>query len=149
MPDFLGHVESLISPSQDHSGDRALERWISLEVSDKGGNDGASELSEDQEASCQATVLDLYRSQNAAEAAALLRGKLMSRLLSEPKLQPILSHLHAALASRASNEAISEDLFDMMGYDDMDMIVEILDNRSFIAAELEAALKNLKIGRPR
>ena len=54
----------------------------------------------------------------------------------EPKLQPILSHLHAALASHDSNEAISEDLFDMIGYDDMDMIVEILDNRSFIAAEV-------------
>ena len=51
-------------------------------------------------------------------------------------MQPILSHLHAALASRASNDAISEDLFDMIGYDDMDMIVEILDNRSFIAAEV-------------
>jgi hypothetical protein len=51
-------------------------------------------------------------------------------------LQPILSHLHAALASRASNETISEDLFDMIGYDDMDMIVEILDKRSHIAAEV-------------
>jgi len=59
----------------------------------------------------------------------------------EPKLQPILSHLHAALASRDSNEAISEDLFDMIGYDDMDMIVEILHKRSFVAAELETALK--------
>ena len=57
-------------------------------------------------------------------------------LIRELKLQPILSHLHAALGSRASNEAISEDLFDMIGYDDMDMIVEILDNRPFIAAEV-------------
>jgi antiviral helicase SLH1 len=59
-------------------------------------------------------------------------------LIREPKLQPILSHLHTALASRASNDAISEDLFDMIGYDDMDMIVEILDNRSFIAAEVNS-----------
>jgi hypothetical protein len=29
MPDFLEHVEFLISPSQDHSGDRALEGWTS------------------------------------------------------------------------------------------------------------------------
>lgn len=58
-------------------------------------------------------------------------------LIRELKFQPILSHLHAALASRASNEAISEDLSDMIGYDDMDMIVEILDNRSFIAAEVD------------
>lgn len=57
-------------------------------------------------------------------------------------MQPILSHLHAALASRASNEAISEDLFDMIGYDDMDMIVEILDKRSFIAAEVNPALRS-------
>jgi hypothetical protein len=56
-------------------------------------------------------------------------------------LQPILSHLHAALASRASNEAISEDLFDMIGYDDMDMIVEILDKRSHIAAEVNPTLR--------
>jgi len=57
-------------------------------------------------------------------------------LIREPKLQPILSHLHAALASQDSNEAVSEDLFDMIGYDDMEMIVEILDNRSFIAASV-------------
>jgi hypothetical protein len=37
-----------------------------------------SELSEDQEASCPETVLDLYRFQNAAAP----RDKLMSRLLS-------------------------------------------------------------------
>ncbi len=59
----------------------------------------------------------------------------------EPKLQPILSHLHAALASHGSSEAISEDLFDMIGYDDMDMIVEVLDNRSFIAAEVRDQLR--------
>ena len=29
MSDFLGHIEFLISPSQDHSGDRALECWTS------------------------------------------------------------------------------------------------------------------------
>ena len=51
-------------------------------------------------------------------------------------MQPILSHLHTALASHDSNEAISEELFDMIGYDDMDMIIEILDNRAFIAAEV-------------
>jgi len=66
----------------------------------------------------------------------------------EPKLQPILSHLHAALASRDSNEAISEDLFDMIGYDDMDMIVEILDRRSFVAAEVRHPLEGLLGERP-
>ena len=29
MSDFLGHIEFLISPPQDHSGDRALECWTS------------------------------------------------------------------------------------------------------------------------
>jgi hypothetical protein len=62
-------------------------------------------------------------------------------LIREVKLQPILSHLHAALTSRASNETISEDLFDMIGYDDMDMIVEILDKRSYIAAEVNPTLR--------
>lgn len=44
----------------------------------KGGNGVASELSDDPEASCQQTVLDLYRSQNAAAP----RDRLMSKLLS-------------------------------------------------------------------
>ena len=61
---------------------------------------------------------------------------MLGSLIREVKLQPILSHLHAALASPASNETISEDLFDMIGYDDMDMIVEILDKRAHIAAEV-------------
>ena len=68
--------------------------------------------------------------------------------IREPKLQPILSHLHAALASRDSNEAISEDLFDMIGYDDVEMIVEILDKRSFVAAEVRCQLGGLLEERP-
>ncbi|KAH9994114.1 hypothetical protein BJV74DRAFT_832025 [Russula compacta] len=79
MSSFLEHFEFLISSPQDHSGDRALERWTSLKVSDRGGNDVVSELSEDQEASCQETVLNLYRSHS---EAAPPRGKLMSRLVS-------------------------------------------------------------------
>jgi len=55
-------------------------------------------------------------------------------------LQAIASHLHAVLASSASNEEISEELSDMIGYDDMDMIVEILENRTFVAAAVRANL---------
>jgi hypothetical protein len=51
-----------------------------------------------------------------------------------------MSHLHAALTSPASNESISEELLSMIGYDDMDLIVEILENRPSIAAEVSAAL---------
>lgn len=59
-------------------------------------------------------------------------------------MQAIASHLHAVLASSASNEAISEELSDMMGYDDMDMIVEILENRSLFAAEVRLTLRSAK-----
>ncbi|KAI0306975.1 Sec63-domain-containing protein [Multifurca ochricompacta] len=48
-----------------------------------------------------------------------------------------MSHLHAVLASPASNETISEELSDMIGYDDMDVIVEIIENRSLVAAETD------------
>lgn len=122
--------------SQDHSGDRVLDRWASLKVPDRDGDEVASELPEDADASYQESVLDLYRSDNTA-----LRDKLIKRLLSDRKLQAIASPLHAVLTSSASNEAISEELSDMMGYDELDMIVEILENRSLVAAELETALK--------
>lgn len=136
MTSFLEHVEFLMGSSRDHSGDRVLDCWASLKVPDRGSDEVASELPEDTDASCQESVLDLYRSHKTA-----LHGKLISRLLSEPKFQPIAPHLHAVLASPASNEAISEELSDMIGYDDMDMIVEILENRLLVAAELETALK--------
>jgi hypothetical protein len=32
----------------------------------------------------------------------------------------------------------------MMGYDDMDMIVEILDNRSFVAAKVNPSLRSAR-----
>jgi hypothetical protein len=51
-----------------------------------------------------------------------------------------MSHLHAVLTSPTSNEAISEELLRILGYDDMDLIVEILENRPSIAAEVSAAL---------
>ncbi|KAH9002313.1 Sec63 Brl domain-containing protein [Lactarius hatsudake] len=136
MSSFLGHVEFLMGSSQDHSGDRVLDRWASLKVPDRDGDEVASELPEDADASYQESVLDLYRSDNTA-----LRDKLIKRLLSDRKLQAIASPLYAVLSSSASNEAISEELSDMMGYDELDMIVEILENRSLVAAELETALK--------
>jgi len=46
--------------------------------------------------------------------------------------------------SSASNEEISEELSDMMGYDDMDMIVEILENRSLVAAEVRPTLRSAR-----
>jgi hypothetical protein len=55
-----------------------------------------------------------------------------------------VSHLHAVLTSPASNESISEDLFGLIGYDDMDMIVEILENRASIAVEVRPALGSTK-----
>ncbi|KAI9447836.1 Sec63-domain-containing protein [Lactarius indigo] len=136
MTSFLEHVEFLMGSSQDHSGDRVLDRWTSLKVPDRDSDEVASELPEVADASYQESVLDLYRSHNTA-----LRDKLIYRLLSDRKLQAIASPLHAVLASSASNEAISEELSDMMGYDELDMIVEILENRSLVAAELEGALK--------
>ena len=63
----------------------------------------------------------------------------------ERKLQAIGSHLHAVLASSASNEAISEELSDMVGYDDMDMIVEILENRSLVAVKVRPTLRSARI----
>ncbi|KAH9049582.1 Sec63-domain-containing protein [Lactarius hengduanensis] len=93
MSSFLGHVEFLMGSSQDHSGDRVLDRWASNR---------------------------------------------------DRKLQAIASPLHAVLASSASNEAISEELSDMMGYDELDMIVEILENRSLVAAEVRPTLSSAR-----
>lgn len=116
--------------SRDHSGDRVVDRWASFKVPARDGDEVAFELPEDADASCQESVLDLYRSHNTAS-----RDKLINRLFSVRKLQDLASHLHAVLASSASNDEISEKLSDLMGYDDMDMIVEILENRSLVAAE--------------
>ncbi|KAH9061030.1 hypothetical protein EDB87DRAFT_528933 [Lactarius vividus] len=130
---IVGHRASgCLLDVQDVYQELIITRLVccSLKIPDRDGGEVPSELPEDADASYQESVLNLYRSDNTA-----LRDKLIKRLLSDRKLQAIASPLHAILASSASNEAISEELSDMMGYDELDMIVEILENRSLVTAE--------------
>ena len=55
---------------------------------------------------------------------------------SKPHIQPLLSALYAVLASSRPNDAISEELLEMIGFDDIELVMEVLNERSALNLEV-------------
>lgn len=47
--------------------------------------------------------------------------------------------IHSVLSSSRPNDAISEQLLDSIGYDDIELVMEILDQRASFAEEVRRA----------
>lgn len=99
------------------------------------------------------SVLDLYRTQrheiftttpDSIVSRLLLCGNtfserwvdLMNGLHRKPNVEPLLATLHSILSSSKLNDDISSDLADLIGLDDIELIMEILENRSTVVDEV-------------
>lgn len=60
----------------------------------------------------------------------------MSDLHRKPSIQPLLATLHSILSSSKPNDGISGDLTDLIGLDDIELIMEILENRTTVMAKV-------------
>ena len=57
---------------------------------------------------------------------------------SKPNLEPLLATLQTALSSTRVD--ISEELTEILGYDDMDLVMDILDDRISVAKEVSVSV---------
>ncbi|TFY72750.1 hypothetical protein EVG20_g272 [Dentipellis fragilis] len=135
MADLLSHVRSLVGTSGEHSEDRhAVDLWNSFSFS--GQETTLEDTVVEDEWTDYDSVLDVYRSPSSLPVSH--SGTLVSRLLSKPHVP--LDALSALLSSSKPSESISEELTDMIGFDDMDLVLEILAERSSVAKDLGLAI---------
>lgn len=56
--------------------------------------------------------------------------------ISKPDIEPILQPLHSILSSNAPDERISEELVEMIGFDEIELAMDLLKERRHIAQEV-------------
>ena len=56
--------------------------------------------------------------------------------IRKPNVKPLLATLRSTLSSHQPNDDISGDLAELVGFDDIELVMEILDNRAFIVQEV-------------
>ena len=55
---------------------------------------------------------------------------------SKPNLEPLLPSLLSIISSSQPNETISEELVEMLGFEEIDLAMEVLDNRQEVTKEV-------------
>jgi antiviral helicase SLH1 len=51
-------------------------------------------------------------------------------------VEPLMAMLHSTLSSSRPNDDISGDIAELVGFDDIELVMEILDNRASIVQEV-------------
>ncbi|EKM59388.1 uncharacterized protein PHACADRAFT_137065 [Phanerochaete carnosa HHB-10118-sp] len=69
-------------------------------------------------------------------------SNLMTTLLSKSQAAPLLVSLQSLLSSSRPNESISEELADIIGFEDIELAMEILESRSSLNREITQYFAN-------
>ncbi|KAJ7742479.1 Sec63-domain-containing protein [Mycena maculata] len=124
------HFDFLLG-SQDssvHDARVVVDEWVSFPV---GAQEPASEIfAKDEEWD---SVLDAYRHASTFERPQTV----LDKLLSKPDVEPLLESLYSILTQPRDHD-VSGELAEAVGYEDMDLIVEILRTRDELVKELQA-----------
>jgi hypothetical protein len=70
------------------------------------------------------------------ESIAIVDWHLPELSFRKPNVEPLLDSLLAITSSSKPNETISEEVAEIIGYDDIELTMEILDNRTAITQEV-------------
>ncbi|TFK55802.1 Sec63-domain-containing protein [Heliocybe sulcata] len=146
MVNILRHLELLADSVPESDVDRrGVEEWLSIRKPGKGkAKEDTDQLEEDlgHEESWNSIVDASKAGPTNGHATTPLPSELaqslVSRLISKPNAEPLLNTLHATLSSSRPNDAISEELVEIIGFDDLDLATEILSHRAEVTAVLGA-----------
>ncbi|KAI0082569.1 Sec63-domain-containing protein [Panus rudis PR-1116 ss-1] len=147
MADLVKHLEYL-TQSLDESSERdrvtALDEWtrFASTVKAEGSKDAVEDIPEssDDEDS-YGTVLGVY---DGSRGSRVPMSDTMSRLISKPNIVAVLSSLMSTLSSSRPDEVISEELAETIGFDEIELVMEILANRQQVAKEVSEYLASGK-----
>lgn len=132
MSRIISHLEFLVGSSKDalDNDRRLLEEWETIRDATKDTPNDASE----NEGKAWNTVLDKYR------LTGKSRSRFVSRLLQKPHLRPLLGSLHTILSSDRHNDDISGEIAEMVGFDEIDLVMDMLNERAAVVHELEGVV---------
>ncbi|KDQ64891.1 hypothetical protein JAAARDRAFT_241300 [Jaapia argillacea MUCL 33604] len=85
------------------------------------------------------TVLDAF--DNFTTQGSLETDSVLSKLLSKPNIQQLLPTVQSILASSRPNEAISEELAEIIGFEDIELVMDILTNREWLASQAREIIR--------
>ncbi|KAF7790915.1 hypothetical protein EIP86_001873 [Pleurotus ostreatoroseus] len=136
---LASHLNALISSSTDDASEidrRAIEEWTKARI-DKSYSDVAEDLQEDASHPEWDSVLNASLG-TSSQQHDLGVSSLTSRLISKYGSEPTLSSLGDLLSSSKPSDTISEPLAELLGFEELDLVMEVLEHRSRIAQEHEA-----------
>ncbi|KAL4241461.1 Sec63-domain-containing protein [Abortiporus biennis] len=137
MAGLLNHLNSL-TRSQESGSDRdtnLLDEWTRYASTVKGERsnnlDDLEVTSEDEDN--LTSVLSIYEH---GQQPSQKHSSLLSQLLMKDDVEHLVDALYSILSSNKPNDAISEQLVELIGFDDIDLATSILAQRSDFTSEL-------------
>ncbi|KAG6832920.1 hypothetical protein H0H92_004804 [Tricholoma furcatifolium] len=157
MYQISSHLEFLVGSSSDASDNdkNVLEDWKSVQKTFKDTFDNQDAIVIDEaELEQVPSVLDNYRSSDVAEDLIQTQftdisgpssSVSVTRLLQKPNLQPLLEPIRVALSSNRGEDVIFEELTELIGFDDIDLVMDIVQNRGTVAREVRTRADPVKL----
>ncbi|KAG6840440.1 hypothetical protein C0991_006705 [Blastosporella zonata] len=148
MSSIISHLEILVGSSNDASDNdkHIIEDWKLLQKTSKGQYDDQDGVdSEDAALEQRHSVLDNYRfyglddgtASHSQQPGYFEPSSCVARLLQKPDVGPLLESLRVILSSGRGDDIISGELVEIIGFDDIDLVMDILKDRDAVAQELE------------
>ncbi|THV08678.1 Sec63-domain-containing protein [Dendrothele bispora CBS 962.96] len=136
---LVEHLELLVGTSDVHGEDKnVLDRWTRLDGTGKLSIEASAVEDVDAEDSLQESVLHVY--QGALSSSSPLLAKLLSKANVEHLLEPLLS----TLSSNRRDDEISADLAELIGFEDIELVMEIMHERSTFVETLRQYCLSIK-----
>ncbi|KAG6911722.1 hypothetical protein DXG01_007972 [Tephrocybe rancida] len=146
MSSITSHLEFLVGSSQDASDNdkHVLEDWKLLQKPLKGSYDkpdAGDSTTDDADIEHLHSTLDIYRfpgfENENGSSSSFGTSSCVARLLQKPDVRPLLKSLRTILSSPREDDLISGDLVEIIGFDDIDLVMDILKDRGTVMQELE------------
>ncbi|KAF5393646.1 hypothetical protein D9757_000135 [Collybiopsis confluens] len=121
------HLEFLLGSSKDHEADdrSLIEGWSRLR-----GNPTPDVADLDNERDIWPSVLDIY------EQSETTHSTILSKLLQKSDRNYLLSSLHPVLSSARPDDDISGELAELIGFEEIELVMEIIRERKCLVEEL-------------
>ncbi|KAI0049650.1 Sec63-domain-containing protein [Auriscalpium vulgare] len=134
MAKFAAHVDFLLgSTSTGSDSRRGLDDWMRVPAVTNDSMHVGEELPPVTD-DLSPSVIDFYRSGPAPVSES--QSQVLSRILLKRNVHSSLDRLLAILESSTANDVISEELSEIIGLDDLDLVSDMLKDRVSLVREL-------------
>ncbi|KAI0335591.1 Sec63-domain-containing protein [Cubamyces sp. BRFM 1775] len=144
--DLAGHLEHLVSTVEESADrdKRLLDEWAKYSVPGEFGNhvsldcnDVPTDLDDGERWD---SVLDFVQG-SSRDVNSSADHSLLNALLAKPDVEHLLPSLVSLLSSSKPDDAISEGLVEMIGFDNIELSMQLLANRQDAVRELSVYLQ--------